>query len=253
MAKRPIIGITTQTLAAIPDQLPHCWVMSQRYVLELTAAGAVPWVIPLLHQDPETLRHIYDQLDGVFLPGGVDIDPSTYHEDRLPSCGVADIARDYAELMFTRWATEDRKPILAVCRGIQLVNVAWGGTLYQHLPDQYPSDPKHDCFPVGGRYTRDQRVHDVRVEPSSRLSGILEAEEICVNSMHHQGIKALAPGLVPTAYATDGLIEGVEASDGHFLIGTQWHPEDLSAGDPLMHRLFRSFVEAANEYRAGHA
>jgi len=123
----PIIGITTQTLEAVPDQLPRCWIMSQRYVQVLTAAGAVPWVIPLLQGDEATLRAIYERLDGLFLPGGVDIDPAAYDEPRTELCGRTDPARDWTELLFTRWALSDRKPVLAVCRGAQLLNVAVGG------------------------------------------------------------------------------------------------------------------------------
>ena len=111
----PIIGITTQTLEAVPDQLPRCWIMSQRYVQVLAAAGAVPWVIPLLQGDEATLRAIYERLDGLFLPGGVDVDPSAYGEPRGPLCGRTDPARDWTELLFLRWALADRKPVLASC------------------------------------------------------------------------------------------------------------------------------------------
>src|SRR5207237_824725 len=134
----PVIGITTQTLEAIPDQLPRCWVMSQRYVQVLTAAGAIPWVIPLLEGNEGTLRQIYERLDGLFLPGGVDVDPVAYGEPRSALCGRTDPARDWTELLFVRWALADRKPVLAVCRGAQLVNVAVGGSLYQDVGAQHP-------------------------------------------------------------------------------------------------------------------
>jgi putative glutamine amidotransferase len=243
----PIIGITTQTLEAVPDQLPRCWVMSQRYVKVLSAAGAVPWVIPLLQGDERTLRAIYERLDGLFLPGGVDVDPAVYGEPRGPLCGRTDPDRDWTELLLTRWALADRKPVLAVCRGAQLLNVAVGGSLYQDVGAQHPDAIKHDHFPVKGR-RRDELAHEVRIAAGSRLGTLLETTSLAVNSMHHQGIARLAPGLRAVATSPDGLIEGVEGAgtDGsaHFLIGVQWHPEDLVDVDPRMRRLFEAFVGA---------
>src|SRR6185503_15423032 len=119
----PIIGVPTQTLQSlggVPADLPPSWVMSQRYIRALTAAGALPWMIPLVGDDEETLRGIYEQLDGVFLPGGADIDPAGYGEERHPRCDNSDPPRDRVELALARWAMTDRKPILGVCRGLQL-------------------------------------------------------------------------------------------------------------------------------------
>lgn len=251
MTSRPIVGVSTQTLDAIPGEIPRSWVMSQRYVAALTAAGALPWIVPLL-DDAQVMRGIYDQLDGIFLPGGVDIDPSAYGEPRHERCGRSDPDRDATELQFVRWALEDHKPILAVCRGIQLINVAAGGTLYQDLAHEYPDAIKHDYFPFQGRYARNLLVHSVLIDEESKLGAILGVRTLKVNSMHHQGIKDLAPGLVPSGFATDGLIEGIEASNGHFLIGVQWHPEELVEGDPRMRRLFTTFVEVARAYRQAH-
>ena len=240
----PVIGITTQTLEAIPDQLPRCWVMSQRYVQVLTAAGAIPWVIPLLEGNEATLRSIYDRLDGLFLPGGVDVDPAAYGESRSALCGRTDPARDWTELLLVRWALADRKPVLAVCRGAQLINVAVGGSLYQDVSTQHPDAIKHDHFPIGGR-RRDELAHEVRLASGSRLQRLLGTDTLAVNSMHHQGIARLAPGLVPVATSPDGLVEGVEIANGQFLIGVQWHPEDLVDVDPRMARLFAAFIDAA--------
>jgi len=245
MANRPIIGIPTQTLEEIPDQLPRCWVMSQQYVRVLVAAGAVPWIIPLLEGDPASLRAIYDRVDGIFLPGGVDLDPSAYCEGPSSLVGRTDPARDEIELTLTRWALEDHKPLLAVCRGIQVLNVAAGGTVHQDLATQLPGAIKHDYFPTRNQYTRDLLVHDVEVAEGSKLRALLDAPVVRVNSMHHQGIKTLAAGLRPTAVAPDGLIEGLESPNGHFVLGVQWHPEALVERDPRMLRLFASFIEEA--------
>ena len=249
MKKRPVIGVTTQTLEAIADQLPRCWVMSQRYIHVLADSGAVPWLVPLIPDDMDTLRAIYDQLDGVFLPGGVDMDPSSYHEPKRPECGRTDLDRDATEIQLLRWAMEDRKPVLAVCRGVQVMNVAAGGSLYQDLGTEVREAIKHDYFPAGERNPRDQLVHDVRVERGTRLATLLGSGVVTVNSMHHQGIKRLAPGLVATAYASDGIIEGAEAAGDHFMVGVQWHPEDLTDADERMRRLFGAFIEASGDYR----
>jgi putative glutamine amidotransferase len=245
MASRPIIGVPTQTLEEIPDELPRCWVMSQQYVRVLVAAGAVPWIIPLIQGDTATLRNIYDRLDGLFLPGGVDLDPAAYHEGPNDLVGRTDPARDEIELTLTRWALDDKKPLLAVCRGIQVLNVAAGGSVHQDLATQLPGALKHDYFPRRGQYTRDLLVHDVTLTKGSRLETILDAPAVEVNSMHHQGIKDVAQGLRPTAYARDGLIEGLESQNGHFLLGVQWHPEALVERDPRMGRLFAAFIDAA--------
>jgi len=245
VSRRPVIGIATQTQDAVPGQLPRCWIMSQRYVQVLTSLGAVPWLIPLLPADAATLREVYERLDGVFLTGGVDVDPSHYGEDRHPKCGHTDPDRDAAEMLFVRWSLADHKPLLAVCRGFQVLNVACGGTLFQDVGSQFPAAIKHDHFPTpAGTPTRDYLAHDVRVDPRTRLGRYLGAERVPVNSMHHQGIKALAPALVPSAWAPDGLIEGVEGANGHYVVAVQWHPEELTAQDG-QRRLFTEFLAAA--------
>ena len=246
MPRRPVIGIATQTLEAIPGKLPLCWVMGQRYVRALTAAGAVPWLVPLLPDDEATLRAVYEHLDGVFLTGGVDVDPASYGEPRHELCDRTDPPRDATELALIRWAVADKKPVLGVCRGIQALNVACGGSLYQDVTAQHPRAIKHDYFPTGDRYPRDYLAHPVRVGAGSRLASVLGAEQVQVNSMHHQGIKALAAGLRATAHAPDGLIEGVEKPDARFVIGVQWHPEELAEQHAPMRRLFAAFVEACN-------
>ena len=247
MSLRPIIGITTQTLEPIPGELPRCWVMSQRYVDVLTSVGALPWVIPLTH-DMATLRAVYEQLDGVFLPGGVDMDPDQYSESRLPVCGVTDADRDRVEVALVQWAMAERKPVLAVCRGVQVLNVAAGGTLYQDLAEWCDAAIKHDYWPNEVKQRQDL-VHDVAIEEGTQLGAIMGVGITTVNSMHHQGIKKLAPGLVVNAYAPDGLIEGVEGRDDGYLLGVQWHPEELVEQAPAARRLFESFIEAAAAHK----
>ena len=247
---RPVIGLTTQTLHAIdgiPPGLPASWVMNQRYFQAAVNAGAVPWMIPLLDSDPATLRAIYERLDGILLPGGVDLDPAAFGEQRLPCCGNVDPARDRVELLLTRWAVEDGKPVLGLCRGLQVINVALGGTLYQDLATQLPQAIKHDYFPTHG-YDRDYLAHEVALTGGTRLRTALGRPVVGVNSMHHQGIKALGGRLVSTATAPDGLIEAVEGEGAAFLIGVQWHPEVFEPADRGTQHLFHEFIEAAGQY-----
>src|SRR5256886_17134356 len=149
MDNRPIIGITTQTLDAIPDQLPRCWVMSQRYVQMLVTVGAVPWVIPLLEGDEATLRGIYERIDGLFLPGGVDVDPSAYGEARGPHCQRTDPARDWTELLLVQWALAGRKPVLAECHRAPFPQLGLDGLLHQGIQARHPAAVDHDSFPTG--------------------------------------------------------------------------------------------------------
>jgi putative glutamine amidotransferase len=241
----PLIGVPTQTLQVIdgiPDSLPLSWVMNHRYFTALAAVGAAPVMVPLL--EGEALRAVYESLDGVFLAGGVDVDPSSYGHERHTLCGSTDRERDRVELQLARWSLEDGKPLLGVCRGMQVINVARGGSLYQDCGDQYPDSIKHDYFPNAG-YERDYLAHEARVVADTRLRRAYGVPEIRVNSMHHQGIRDMGEGLVASAYAPDGLVEALEDPDRPFAVGVQWHPEMLVESDEGTRRLFRAFVEAA--------
>ena len=242
---KPVIGVAMQTLPGIPGgDLPNCWIMGQRYVEALRAVGAIPWLIPLMPHDPETMNDIFDRLDGVFLTGGVDVDPSRYGEAKHPLCGATDPDRDTIEIWLLQHALKHQKPLLAVCRGIQILNVACGGTLYQDVGAQVPAAMKHDHFPTLERPSRTYLAHEIAVKTGTRLGSILGESVVPVNSMHHQAIKDLAPNLVPNAFAPDGIIEGVESATGQYLLAVQWHPEELAETQPGMKRLFTSFAEA---------
>lgn len=245
MSRRPVIGIATQTLAAVPGERQACWIMGHSYIEELRKVHAIPWLIPLLSHDPGTLQEIFNRLDGVFITGGVDVDPSRYGEDKSALCGTTDPDRDAVEIALLKHALARNLPVLAVCRGIQILNVTCGGTLYQDVAVQVPTALKHDYFPTPEQPSRKFLAHDVAVKPGSRLAHILGDTMVPVNSMHHQAIKDLAPLLAPTAHAPDGIIEGVEGMNNRYLIGVQWHPEELTETQPAMARLFTSFVEAA--------
>jgi putative glutamine amidotransferase len=220
------------------------------YINVLRGGGAVPWVIPLLPNDPETMNEIFSRLDGVFLTGGVDVEPSNYGEPKLPICGVTDPDRDAVESALLRFAIDKHLPVLAVCRGLQILNVVCGGTLYQDVKSQVPAAMKHDYFPTPSNPSRKYLAHDVTIKPSTRLGSILGSAVVPVNSMHHQAIKELGKGLLPNAFAPDGIIEGVEGTNGQYLIAVQWHPEELTETQPEMKRLFSTFIDEATRTAA---
>ena len=251
---RPVIGITTQTLHSIdgiPPMLPSSWVMNQRYFHAAIQSGAVPWMIPLIDDDLVTLREIYHRLDGILIPGGVDMNPAEYGESKKEECGNLDPARDTVELQLVRWAMEDGKPVLGLCRGMQVINVAAGGSLWQDLATQQTSLDKHDYFPTAG-YSRDHLAHTVDVKAGTLLAELLEERTMGVNSMHHQGVKALGHELVISATAPDGLIEAIEGTDDAFLVGVQWHPEVFELAHPHSSDIFQGFIRAANEWAVAH-
>lgn len=245
-----MIAVPTQTLQAIDDipaDLPLSWVMNHRYFTALAGVGGAPFMVPLL-RDESALRPLFDQADGVFLAGGVDMDPASYGADRAEACGRTDRPRDDVELLFARWALEAGKPLLGVCRGMQVLNVVAGGTLHQDCATDLPDAIKHDYFPTAG-HPRDYLAHDVEIVPGSRLRGIYGAATVRVNSMHHQGVREIGEGLVVSATAPDGLIEALEVSGRSFQVAVQWHPEVLIDRDAPTRRLFQAFVEAAAEHR----
>jgi len=244
---RPLIGIPTQTLQSIdgiPEVLPHSWVMNSRYYLAAAATGAVPVMIPLFDGDTDTLRAIYDRLDGLLLAGGVDLEPRTFGEAPHPQLGRTDRSRDEVELQLARWAIAEGKPILGLCRGHQVLNVALGGSLYQDIESQVPGAIRHDFFPG---FPRDYLAHHVTLMAGTRLHTALGGATMPVNSMHHQAVKSLAPGLLVSARADDGVIEAIESEGPNYLVGVQWHPEVFEHRDERTHRLFQSFVLAASK------
>jgi putative glutamine amidotransferase len=235
-----IIGVTCSDVQT--DSRPKRLGQNVSYLDALTGAGAAPVLVPNLG-DLELLRAVYERLDGLLLSGGVDIHPSYYGEPIHEKCGQISSERDETELPLTRWAIQDGKPVLAICRGIQVLNVALGGSLYQDIEAQVPGAEKHDWHATP---SRDHLAHSVTVAPETRLAGILSVTYLPVNSMHHQAIKDVAPGLAVVARAPDGIIEAVEAPDHPFALGVQWHPEELATTDAHAQHLFEALVAACH-------
>lgn len=241
-ARKPLIGLTTYRKVAAQSTPIPLYALMPSYVEAVSAAGGVPVLIPL-GLDEESLQALLDGLDGLLMTGGGDIAAEAYDSDRPDLILDVDADRDRVELFLARAAFDQQKPTLGICRGHQMLNVALGGTLYEDVRSLMPNGAKHDYF---GEFPRSHRPHTVTIEPDTILADVLSAGiDIEVNSLHHQGIRDLAPVLVPTAYAPDGLIEGIEAPSRPFMVGVQWHPENLIADDPAMLAIFQSFVAAA--------
>jgi putative glutamine amidotransferase len=206
----------------------------------MVRAGAAPVLIPHL-TDETRLRVVYEQLDGVLLPGGEDVDPAQYGEPVHEKCGPTSPHRDKVELMLSRWVVDEGKPVLAICRGIQVLNVALGGSLYQDIRSQVPEADEHTWYP---NYPRDRLSHTLTVTPGTRLAHLTSTTRLPVNSLHHQAVNDVASGLTVSARSPDGLVEALEA-DGHpFAIAVQWHPEELADSDVRAQRLFDALVIA---------
>ena len=234
-----VVGITLRPQAA-PD-LPARLVQNRAYIDAIEAAGAIPLPLPLL-RDPEKLRNLYERCDAICLPGGPDVEPLRYGEPAGDDCNLSTAPElDDAEMLLSRWLVADDRPTLAVCRGIQVLNVALGGTLWQDIAAQHASSENHDRHDD----VRSRLVHRVHIEPGSLLHRVVGVDSLDVNSLHHQAIRRVGEGLQVSATSDDGIVEAVEMPDRRFLLGVQWHPEELVGEQESARRLFAALVSAA--------
>jgi putative glutamine amidotransferase len=212
--------------------------LNEAYVEAVRQAGLTPLVLPPL--SPDELPTIADAVAGIVLTGGEDVGPAHYGAKPATQTTSVHDLRDECEISLARLAHERRIPTLAICRGIQVVNVAFGGTLIQDIPTEKPSDVRHDLSDQ-----RTARVHEVRVDPDSHLGQVIGAESIVVNSSHHQAIGKVAGKLRVSARAADGIIEGAEwVGDDWWMLAVQWHPEELTRDDkPWDRALFSAFAK----------
>jgi putative glutamine amidotransferase len=233
----PLIGITTSVTV---DKVPERAYVNGAYIRAVQAAGGIP-VLLTPHFTSEVQAALWQRLDGLLLTGGGDIEPARFGEPRHPTVDDVAPARDELEIGLTRRALADDVPLLAICRGIQVLNVALGGTLVQDIASELPGALAHSQTAP-----RHEPTHAVKVMgEGTRLGRVLGAAEIAVNSLHHQALKGLGEGLSPVAWAPDGVIEGVEMAGERFVLGVQWHPEELVGHDPAARHLFAAVVDAA--------
>ena len=238
----PLIGITTSVTV---DKSPERAYVNLAYIRAVQDAGGIPLLLPP-HLTAPVQAALWERLDGLVLTGGGDIDPARFGQARHPKTDDVAPARDELELGLTRRALDEDVPLFAICRGIQVLNVALGGTLVQDLPSERPSSIAHTQ-----REPRHESTHAVKVMgEGTRLGRVLGSLEVSVNSMHHQAIDRLGFGLREVAWSPDGVIEGVELpGDDHFVLGVQWHPEELVGHDQAARNLFTALVEAARQQR----
>lgn len=239
----PVVGITCASTVMpgwsrfSPGHL--CDFLDREYSAAVQHLGACPVLVPNVPEE-KILQGLMESLDGLVISGGTDVNPRRYGEDPLPGMGEIDAPRDECEIMLARVALEQDLPLLGICRGIQVLNIAAGGTLFQDIQTQIDKPLKH-------RQSADKSVvtHRVTVEKKSLLGGILQEETLWVNGMHHQAIKDLGRGLAVNARSSDGIIEGVESTRNRFVIGVQWHPEGNWREDSHSRGIFEAFVHAA--------
>ena len=237
-SSRPVrIGITAHLEMVVPEEGDGSlhYVVSAPYVKAVRKAGAMPVLLPVV--EPDDAAAMLEMVDALIITGGADVDPANYNAPADPRLGATDPVRDAADLAITRAAVESNVPTLATCRGIQVLNVAMGGSLVQHVDEHMRID----------MYNED--VHDVEIDPASRLATILGTSVLGVNSMHHQVIDQLGSGVRAVAHNRDGHIEAIELETAPAVLGVQWHPELLRhRGDHLA--LFEDLVHQVLASRA---
>lgn len=246
---RPLVAVTATIVPeAGPYQRPEI-ALYAIYLQVLERIGLASLMITPAH-DLRSLPTLLDRCDGLVLTGGEDVDPALYGEEPIPQLGIVNRPRDRTELAVLKLALERELPVLAICRGCQLLNVCLGGTLYQDLPTQRPET----VLAHMQAETWERRTHRVRIRRDSRLGQIVGSEDLLINSFHHQGIKKVAEQLEVVAVAEDGIVEAVEAPDYPWLIGVQWHPERHEATAPETdpdRRLLLAFRDAVRRRAQG--
>ncbi len=242
---KPIIGITP---SPSEDQFSHGlfyrYALSSNYTEAVEAAGGVPIIIPPQHGN---IDEILDMVDGLLLSGGGDIDPQRYGDTEVheKTYGLHE-GRDVLEIELTKGAVARDLPVLCICRGIQVMNVALGGTLIQDIGDQYSDEIQHRQHENG--IEPSEPSHEVTAERDSLLGDVYELEQIQTNSFHHQGLKEISPELRAIGTAPDGIVESVERPDSTFMLGVQWHPEMMFKAHDEHLRPFVGLVKAATAY-----
>ena len=230
---KPVIGV----MPLWDEEKDSIW-MLPGYMDGISKAGGIPIIFPFL-EDEEELSRLIDLCDGLVFTGGQDVSPRIYHEEPLE--GLIDDCekRDSMEEIILQRAIAEDKPILGICRGIQFINAALGGTLYQDIPSQHPSATDHHQ-----QAPYELPIHEVRIVEGTPLHECLKVDKLPVNSLHHQAVKTVAPGLTEMAISPDGIIEALYRPESHFLWAVQWHPEFSYLTDESAMKIFKAFIEA---------
>jgi putative glutamine amidotransferase len=239
-ARKPVPACTVAVTASIrPDGDTSRVRLTAAYVTALENAGLIPLIVPPLSNN-RAPGAILDSVSGLVLTGGEDVDPARYGEKRHEKVRSVNAARDATEAALILEAKARGKPVLAICRGIQMLNVALGGTLVQDIPSQVGTEIAHD-----EDSPRDARSHEISIEPGSLIASAVGSEHVTVNSFHHQSVKRVAEGMRVTARSPDGVIEGLESTDDDWwVMAVQWHPEEMTdSPEPWDRGLFKAFAQ----------
>lgn len=243
-SERPTIGVIAKQYALNNNTIAG---IGERYLLGIEAGGGMPALIHLT-RDAAVLDLHYRRCDALLFAGGGDIAPAHFGAAPHPQLGTIEELRDEVELALARRAIADRKPVLGICRGIQLLNVALGGTLYQDIPSDLPGALDH--YASKANPARANEAHTIAIDQDSWLAARLDAAELPVNTYHHQALRDVAPGLRVVARAPDGVVEAVEGTGPGFVVGVQCHPEELfERASPRWRAMFAGFVAEAAERR----
>jgi putative glutamine amidotransferase len=237
---RPLIGIPCHAIIRAETGRP-IYANNRAYVHAVESAGGVPVLIPMLN-DLKILDALLIRLDGLLLPGGIDLHPSHYGEEIHPLTEDADLDLDKFEMILASWALREDIPVLGICRGMQLINIALGGSLYQDIADQYPDSIAHSHRDL----PRTHLAHRINIERGSCMEKILGTQEVWVNSLHHQAVKTPGDGVKISGHAGDGIAELLEVPGYRFVMAVQGHPEEIYTTEPAFARLFSAFVRACN-------
>lgn len=235
---RPLIGIPCHAGLRAETDRP-IYYNNRTYIHAVESAGGLPLLIPLV-DDLSNLLELFPRLDGVLISGGIDVDPKYYHQEPHPLLSETNSHLDELEIGLVQWAKEHNVPTLGICRGMQLINVALGGDLYQDLNADLPNSLRH----ANADLPRTRLIHKVSVTTGSRMEAILGVHELSANSLHHQAVKEAGRDVVISGYAEDGVAELLEVTTHPFMMAAQCHPEELYTEHPAWARFFQAFIEA---------
>ena len=240
--KKPIIGIVSNVLIMEGGMFPGITrdYVNHDYVQAITMAGGIPVLLPVIG-DAEDIKRQIEKVDGILLSGGYDINPLQYGEEPSQEIDATFPHIDDHHIMSARIAAELGKPMLGICRGLQVINVAFGGTIYQDL-----SHFSTDCLRHVQKGHRHVPTHTVELVQDTMLATIFGQETVITNSFHHQSAKGIAPGFTVNARTKDGVVEGIEKMDQSFILAVQWHPEMMADQSPEMLPVFQKLISAAN-------
>ena len=234
----PLIGIPCRAGVRGRANRP-IYYSNKAYIQAIEDAGGIPILIPIL-KEPDRLATLLSHLDGLLLAGGIDIHPNNYQEEAHLALRETDIQLDELELTLVNWALQQNIPTLGICRGLQMINVALGGTLYQDLATERPGSLQHANWDL----SPDTIIHHVQIEPGSCMEKVLGVRDIVVNSLHHQAIKEPGRGIYISGRSEDNVVEVIEVPRQSFMIAVQCHPEELYVEQVIWSNLFGAFIDA---------